>query len=84
MDDDEFVKQARNFLGLSQNQFAELLGKKSARTIRKWEEGGEVQRTDLIAIAYLISIGDMDLDHGIESLFEFSESILEKNPAEAG
>lgn len=77
MDDAEFVKACRNHLGLSQNEFAELLGKKNNRTIRKWESGGEVQRTDLIAMALLVDFKNDPEDDINERNFLFYDFYLE-------
>lgn len=85
MEDSQFVKNCRVYLKLSQNKLADVLGKGSARTIRKWEEGGDVQRSDLIAISHLIDYASnlpdelktVDNYHiHLQQLFEWTEGAV--------
>lgn len=92
MDDSEFVKQCRKNIGLSQNELAEILGKRNNRTIRKWESGSsDIQRTDLIALALLVDFANnpadtmnsrdfLFYDFYITSLFIQAEEYIKKNP----
>jgi len=49
------IKKIRNDLGLSQSQFARMVGVASDRTVRRWEEGERDVPGSVILIIYVMS-----------------------------
>lgn len=69
----EVFKNYRNLFGLSQSQMADLLGVKSDRTIRKWEDGeNDIAGPAIVALGYMLRDGITDDE---ETWAQFHDSL---------